>query len=118
MAILALSGAQWMALQSYAWVRMTVRFSQKDTLGKALVKTFSGRYPCALCLKVQKGIQEEQQKEQKTPGLNWEKLPEVVWELRCLTAPPVPVQPTRETPLASCFFIEFLDSPPTPPPRA
>ncbi len=107
-----------MALQSYAWLRMTVQFSQQETLGKALAKTFSGRYPCALCLKVQKGIQQEQEQKQKTPGVNWEKLPEVVWELRCLTAPPIPLHSGQDTSYASCFLFEFSEAPPTPPPRA
>lgn len=116
-AVLALSGAQWMALQSYAWLRMTVQFSQQETLGKALAKTFSGRYPCALCLKVQKGIQQDQEQEQKTPGLNSERMPEVIWELRCLTAPPIPTHPIENVCFASCFYSDFSDSPPTPPPR-
>ncbi len=113
-----MSGAQWMALQSYAWLRMTVQFSQKDTFGKALAKTFSGRYPCALCIKVQKAVQQEKQEEQKTPGLTSEKMPEVIWEWRCLNAPPVPTHPIETVGFGSCFFFVYSESPPTPPPRA
>ncbi len=117
-AVLALSGAQWMALQSYAWVRMTLAFSQQDSLGRALSKAFSGRYPCALCLKVEKGIQQEQEQEKKAPGLNTERMPEIVWELRCLTAPPIPTHPIDDVSFGTIFCFEFSDSPRTPPPRA
>ncbi len=112
-----MSSGHWLALQSFAWVRMTIQFSEHDSLGHALVKTFSGRHPCQLCLTVQNGFQQEKQQEQKLPWLQTERLPEVVWELRCLTAPPVPTAAREQSRIIQEFYTGFLDSPPTPPPR-
>ncbi len=117
-AVLVLSGGQWFALQTFAWVRMTVQFAETDTLANALAKTFSGKHPCALCLTVQKGVQEEKEQEQKTPGLQTERLLEVLWDFRCVTAPPVPTRPIEQGSFASCFYSTHQESPPTPPPRA
>ncbi len=117
-ALLVMSGGHWIALQSWAWVRMTIEFCQQDSLPVALVKSFGGRHPCALCLKVQKGWQEEQQQEQKTPWLQWERLPEMAWTFRFLD-PPVPLEtPAPEGVFATEYFYSFSESPPTPPPRA
>lgn len=117
-AVLVLNGGQWMALQSFAWVRMTVQFFQQDSLGVAIAKTFSGRYPCSLCLKVQSGLQEQKQEEQKLPWLQTERLPEAVWEWRCLLAPPVPTASAEEPDSLPSIYLGYAERPPTPPPRA
>ena len=117
-AVLAMSGGQWVALQALAWVRITMEFSQQATLGTAIAKTFSGKYPCPLCMRVQAGVRHEQQQTQKIPWLKTEKLPEVVWQLRCLIAPPAPTVHAPDAVFASDFCFAFAESPPTPPPRA
>ena len=38
---------------------MFVRFAQEDTVTAALEKTFDGKHPCALCLKVREGRRPE-----------------------------------------------------------
>jgi hypothetical protein len=60
--VLALSlsiGAHWVVLQSAAWVGMAVSYSQESSLKEALVKTFDGKHPCALCKSIAQGRQSE-----------------------------------------------------------
>ena len=110
-----MNGGHWLALQSLAWGRMIVVFSQQDSLGTALAKTFSGRHPCALCLKVRAGWQQEQG--QTAPCPKMEKDPEVLWKLCLVTAPPGPAA-ARDCPIFSPVCCsDFIDSPPKPPPR-
>ena len=117
-ALLGMSGGHWLALQSAAWVRMLVEFSRSDSLSIAIIKTFDGRHPCSICLKVRAGLHEQQQQEKKNPPLKIEKLPECTWQFRQLTASPLPASPTApSTPFASAFYLDFTESPPTPPPR-
>lgn len=55
--VLALScsiGLHWGLFQSLAWLGMVVNYSQDATLKEALVKTFDGKHPCALCKEIAK----------------------------------------------------------------
>jgi hypothetical protein len=117
-AVIAMSGGHWLALQSFAWVRMTMEFSRQATLGTAISMTFSGKHPCRLCLKVQQGVQREQQQSKKMPWLQTEKMPEALWQVRCLTVPPAPTAAGLHQCIAPEFSSDFSESPPTPPPRA
>ena len=116
-AILTMAGGHWLALQTVAWSRMIVDFSQHDSLGTAIAKTFDGKHPCPMCLKIRQGMHQQKQQQQKEPWLKTEKLPEVVWQLRCLTAPPVPTAPHHEQPTVPVLLTDFSEPPPTPPPR-
>ncbi len=117
LALLVMTGGHWFALQSFAWVRMTLEFSHNDTLRGALARTFSGRYPCALCLKVKKGWQQQQDQERRSPWLGADKMPEMVWTFRLLKAPLAVQLPAPAGVFSSQFFYDFSESPPTPPPR-
>jgi len=64
LAFSALAGGHWAALQTIAWAQMLRDYSKSAPLSEALVKTFSGNYPCGMCTK----IATERQKEQKTPA--------------------------------------------------
>ena len=112
-----MSGGHWLALQSYAWACMTVEFSRQATLGAAIAKTFSGKHPCRLCLKVQQGMNHERQQTNKMPWTETQRLPEAIWQLRCLTAPPAPTAALPDERFALPFWSDFTESPPTPPPR-
>ena len=116
-AVLAMCGGHWFALQTVAWGRMIADFSRQDSFGTAIAKTFSGKHPCAMCLKIRKGWHQEKQQQEKQPWLKTEKQPEVVWQLRCLTAPPAPTAPRHEQPIVPTLHADFIESPPTPPPR-
>jgi hypothetical protein len=116
-AVMAMCGGHWLALQSVAWGRMMVAFSQQDSLGTAIAKTLSGKHPCSLCLKIRKGWHQERQQQEEQPWLKTEKLPEAVWQWRCLTAPPAPAAPHHEQPIVPVLHSDFIESPPAPPPR-
>jgi len=116
--VLVMSGGHWLALQSFAWMHMTVEFSREYGWRTAIQRTFSGRHPCKLCLKVQQGWQQERQQDKKSPRLEAHNFPEVIWEWRALTAPPAPTCAGPEGVFASGSYSDFSESPPTPPPRA
>jgi hypothetical protein len=116
-ALLAMTGAHWLALQSVAWTRMLVAFSQQDSLGTALGKTFDGKHPCPICVRVQQGWQQEQKQQQKTPALRLGKAPELLWELRQLAAPPIPTSERAGVAFVPSLHPDFIESPPSPPPR-
>ena len=116
-AVLAMCGGHWFALQSVAWGRMLISFSQQDSLGTAIAKTFSGKHPCSLCLQIRDGFHQQQERPDKLPWLKTEKLPEAVWQLHCVTAPSAPTAPRYDQPFVPTLHSDFIDSPPAPPPR-
>ena len=116
-AILATLGGHWFALQSIAWGRMIADFSRQDSVGTAIAKTFSGRFPCSLCLEVRKGWHQENQQREKLPWLKIEKSPEFIWQLCCLAVPPPSAFALYERAFVPERYSDFIDSPPTPPPR-
>ena len=64
--VMALScsiGLHWAFFQSLAWVGMVVSYSQNSPLKEALVKTFDGKHPCALCKEIAKGQRSEKKSE-------------------------------------------------------
>jgi hypothetical protein len=117
-AVMAMCGGHWFALQSIAWGRMITDFSQRDSIGTAIAKTFSGKHPCSLCLKIRDGLHQDKERQDKLPWLKTEKLPEAVWQLRCVTAPSAPTTSRSDQPFVPTLHAAFIDSTPTPPPRA
>ena len=116
-AVLMMNGGHWLALQSFAWSRMLVNFSRQGSVGMAIMKTFDGQHPCALCLRARDGWRKEQG---RSETLSWEKpdkMPELLWELRYAAVPPVPTLDVSEQPSLPSLFWSFVESPPTPPPR-
>jgi hypothetical protein len=63
-------GLHWAFFQSLAWVGMVVSYSQEASFTEALVKTFDGSHPCALCKEIAEGKQSE--KKSDLP-LQWKK---------------------------------------------
>jgi hypothetical protein len=116
MAVLAMSGGHWFALQTVAWGRMIADFSREDSLRAAVAKTFSGKHPCPMCLKIRKGWHQEKQQE-KEPWLKTEKMPEAVWQFRRVNVPCAPTAPRQEQAFVPILHTDYIDSPPTPPPR-
>ena len=53
-----------MVLQTVAWAQMLRDYSKSTPIAEAIERTFSGGYPCTMCIK----ITEEQQKEEKAPA--------------------------------------------------
>jgi hypothetical protein len=116
-AMVVMLGGHWLALQSVAWGCMIADFARQGPLDAAISKTFSGKYPCSLCLKVRKGWHEDQQRGARMPWVKTEKMPEVLWELRCATAPAAATGAQLEQRLVSALYSDFIDAPPVPPPR-
>ena len=104
-------GMHWAFFQSMAWVGMVVSYSQDATLKEALVKTFDGKHPCALCKEIAKGKQSEKKSEFSVELKKFE----------CLAVE------TKFSFMAPGHFWWLLDTedglksepliPPTPPPR-
>lgn len=110
-ALFAATDAQWLALQSVAWIGMVMNYSEQVPLKTALAKTFDGQHPCPLCRAIAAG--------QKS-----EKKNEFTLQLIKLEFPPAPenfllVAPDsfRLLPMASTFAESRLQEPLTPPPR-
>jgi hypothetical protein len=60
LAMFSVAGGHWAILQTVAWAKMLGDFSRGASIEVAIMKTFSGKYPCALCRKVEKGRQIEE----------------------------------------------------------
>jgi hypothetical protein len=116
-AVVAMCGGHWFALQSVAWGRMFADFSRQESIGMAIAKTFSGKYPCSMCLKIRNGWHQEKQPKDKLPWFETERMPEVVWQWRCVTAPRAPLTLRNDEPFVPTLHADFIDSPSTPPPR-
>jgi hypothetical protein len=52
-------GLPWAALQSIAWLGMLLTYSQEAPLTEAVVRTFDGKHPCALCKEIAKNKHSE-----------------------------------------------------------
>jgi len=116
LAVLVMLGGHWLALQTVAWARMIADFSRQDSLRLAVAKTLSGEHPCKLCLEIRQGRQQEEQ-QPKLPSLKTENTPDLIWDARQVTAPRAPVHAANQPSFPAQFFSDFIDSPPTPPPR-
>jgi hypothetical protein len=111
LALAASIGLHWSFLQSLAWVGMFISYSHEASLKAALVKTFDGQHPCALCKQVAQGKQAEKKAEFEPAGKKFEfsytpavfefRAPSYCWET---SAPAVCAAPMAHTP-------------PVPPPR-
>lgn len=118
MSLIVISGGHLFALQSLAWAKMAIEYSRSDSLQHALVKTFSGDYPCALCLKVQKSWQEKQKQDKELPSLTTEGISEAVCDSQPLSIPQAPAHLAPAGAFGADFFYSFSGTPPKPPPRA
>jgi hypothetical protein len=114
-ALLVLHGAHWAALQTFAWGRMMLQYSQTESLGAALAKTLDGKHPCSLCRTVAANAPHNDAS--KAHSAMAERSSEVFWELRFVLPPPPPRGVLEEHSFVPISHCEFTDSPPSPPPR-
>ena len=117
-ALAAMTGGHWTTLQTIAWTRMIIDYSRHAPLSVAIALTFDGRHPCILCLNVQQGRQQEQSEDSKLPWLRPEQSPELFCHARRapVVAPPQSSRPA--VPFVPRLHADFVESPPSPPPRA
>jgi hypothetical protein len=117
LALFFLLGGHWFTLQSVAWTRMFVGFARTDTLVAALDKTFDGEHPCRMCLGIREARQQEERQQNKLQLLKREKLPELLCEQRYRILPFAPADAGTAIAFVPRLHSDFLDSPPSPPPR-
>ncbi len=60
LALFLVIGGPWAVLQTVAWTKMMVDYSQGASVAEAVAKTFDGDHPCNLCTKISKVRQGEQ----------------------------------------------------------
>jgi hypothetical protein len=61
--LLALTGGQWVVLQSAAWAGMLVSNLRKGPIPTAISQTFDGQHPCPICMAIQQGKKSEKKTE-------------------------------------------------------
>jgi hypothetical protein len=113
-AAVGMSGGHWMLLQSIAWTRMIVVYSQHATLRTAIEETFDGKHPCPMCRMIEAGRQSSQPQQ---PQIRSAVVPDVdalFAKTFVFDSDPtaVPVIATTGT-----FHSARSDPPPVPPPR-
>jgi hypothetical protein len=59
LALLQILGGHWAAWQVTAWVGMLVKYSQAEGVQAGISKTFDGKHPCDLCVRIAKNTQTE-----------------------------------------------------------
>ncbi|HLP78557.1 MAG TPA: hypothetical protein VK327_16755 [Candidatus Paceibacterota bacterium] len=117
LALFVMLGGHWLALQSVAWARMLVEFSQTDSFSDAVEKTFDGEHPCPMCVNIRDGRQQEERSQSQTPLLKLEKSSELFCEIRGVQIPVPPVAAEDAVAFVPRWLSDFIDSPPSPPPR-
>jgi hypothetical protein len=117
LAVVLLFGGPWPVLQVIAWARMVVVYSQQGSFAAALVKTFDGRHPCALCLEIRSGQQEDQHKDHQNPRERSERMTELFCDAQRMVVPLAPTAVLEAPRPLSDSYSRLIEAPPTPPPR-
>ena len=114
LAAVQILGGHWAVLQSVAWVKMLVDYSQSESVAVALGKTFDGAHPCDLCKIVSLGRAAEEQSPLAKDVLKF--------KFDAVLAPTAGLLPPASAP---CRYFAVASSPgdaffstPVPPPRA
>jgi hypothetical protein len=68
LALVAMLGAHWAALQTVAWTTMLADNLHSSSFCSAVTKTFDGRHPCPLCKAIAAGKQSEKKTEFSFPS--------------------------------------------------
>ena len=111
-ALIVTIGGHWAFLQSVPWVGMAINFSQSDSLGLALQKTFGGKHPCPLCKLVKAGKSSEKKHDLLKLEVKFEFLTDAG---SCGLFPPRPI---RHFAPVSEQADALVSAPLPPPPRA
>ncbi len=113
LAMFSVAGGHWAILQTVAWARMLQDYSRGASLPVAITKTFNGKNPCGLCLKVEEGRKKEKapatfKADKKTEGFLCAENPAPQSRLpRDFSYPPA----------VQLACIGRSNAPPSPPPR-
>jgi hypothetical protein len=63
LALVAMLGAHWALLQTFAWTTMLADNLHSSSFHDAVTKTFDGKHPCCLCKAIAAGKQSERKTE-------------------------------------------------------
>lgn len=63
LALVAMLGAHWAALQTVAWTTMLADNLHSSSFYSAVTKTFDGKHPCPICKAIAAGKQSEKKTE-------------------------------------------------------
>jgi hypothetical protein len=66
-ALAAMLGARWAALQTVAWTAMLAENLRAGSFHEAVTKTFDGKHPCCLCKAISAAKQSEKKAELSSP---------------------------------------------------
>ena len=110
-ALIAITGAHWAALQSVAWTTMLADNLRTHSLAESVARTFDGKYPCPIC----KAIAAAKQSEKKSESI----LPTQKLEFPPANKNPLLFAPAnfRLLPPVNCFAESLTQKPLPPPPR-
>jgi hypothetical protein len=110
-ALVAMTGAPWAALQSVAWTTMLADNLRAHSLAEAVKQTFDGQHPCCLCKAIAAAKKSGKKKEfiLQTQKLEFPPSPENV----VLVAP----SGFQLSPPTNKFAESLTQRPQTPPPR-
>ena len=110
-ALVAMTGAQWAALQSVAWTTMLADNLRTHSLAEAVKQTFDGQHPCSLCKAIAAGKKSEKKNEFTLPVQKLEFPPSQ--EKFAFVAPSA----FQLLPQTNLFAESLPTRPLTPPPR-
>lgn len=110
-ALLATTGGHWALLQTVAWTNMLATNLQTSSFEEALVKTFDGKHPCAMCKAVSEGKKSEKKAELMLAGKKLEFVNDRTAFMFCAPSD------FRLVPEPQNFGDQLAYRPPVPPPR-
>lgn len=116
--LVASMGSHWAVLQTMAWASMLISYSQNAPFVEAVVKTFDGKHPCRMCLQIRAGRQQERQEPHNAPSIKLEKMPDVIPAVAQTMLPSALAKATDLVPTVPRLHLDFVEAPPTPPPRS
>ena len=108
LALLQISGGHWAAFQVSAWVGMLLKYSEVEGVGVGISKTFDGKHPCDLCVRIAKNTQTEKKQGSqldaakiyliaqaqgwrlRPPDSSWRLWATIAFPAGCNSSPPVP----------------------------
>jgi hypothetical protein len=112
LALLQISGGHWAAFQVAAWVGMLVKYSEAEGVEAGISKTFDGKHPCDLCVRIAKNTQTEKKQGSQLDAAKIYLFTQAQsWTLQ----PPDSARCLRSK---IAFLVGCDSSPPVPPPRA
>lgn len=119
-ALLVIGGGHWAVLQTAAWARMIVAYTQDcGSLRQGVAETFDGVHPCELCRQISAGIQKEKHDDRQRTGQD-ERLGKISFTAVLTVSFSTPFLPlgVQMAATATPTSGRLADAPPVPPPRA